>query len=137
MNVTVHRDAAAANAAAADLVCSWLADPCVRNVMLAAGNTPLELYRLIGERRLPLSHLNLFALDEYVGVSNANMHLLAGIGKTARVLVPYPGEWRWMRRAGPSPWFPNFSLYRQPQSRDWSGALQELRGDLFKGRNAK
>lgn len=79
----------------------------------------------------------LAALDEYVGVSNANMHLLAGIGKTARVLVPYPGEWRWMRRAGPSPWFPGFELYRQPQSRDWGGALQELRGDLFKGRNVK
>ena len=86
---------------------------------------------------LPALLAVLAALDEYVGVSNANMHLLAGIGKTARVLVPYPGEWRWMRRAGPSPWFPGFELYRQPQSRDWSSALQELRGDLFKGRNVK
>jgi len=68
MNVTVHRDAVAANAAAADLLCSWLAEPGVRNVMLAAGNTPLELYRRIAERQLSLSHLNLFALDEYVGV---------------------------------------------------------------------
>ena len=73
----------------------------------------------------------LAALDEYVGVSNANMHLLAGIAKTARVLVPYPGEWRWMRRAGRSPWFPDFDLYRQPQSRDWRAPLQELRHDLF------
>ena len=79
----------------------------------------------------------LAALDEYVGVSNTNMHLLAGIGKTARVLVPYPGEWRWMRRAGRSPWFADFPVYRQPQSRDWSGTLQELRGDLFEGRNVK
>jgi hypothetical protein len=73
----------------------------------------------------------LAALDEYVGVSNANMHLLAGIGKAARVLVPYPGEWRWMRRPGPSPWFPAFQLYRQPQSRDWSAPLEELRRDLW------
>src|ERR1043166_5353127 len=36
--------------------------------MLASGNTPLELYRRIGERHLDLSHLNVFALDEYVGV---------------------------------------------------------------------
>ena len=77
----------------------------------------------------------LAALDEYVGVSNANVHLLAGIGKTARVLVPYPGEWRWMRRPGPSPWFPGFQVYRQGQSRDWSGALEQLRTDLFKGRD--
>jgi tetratricopeptide repeat protein len=74
----------------------------------------------------------LAALDEYVGVSNANVHLLAGIGKSARVLVPYPGEWRWMRRAGRSPWFPGFPVYRQPQSRDWSAPLEALRHDLFR-----
>jgi hypothetical protein len=72
----------------------------------------------------------LAALDEYVGVSNANVHFLAGLGRTARVLVPYPGEWRWMRRPGPSPWFPGFPVYRQPRNRDWSAALAELRRDL-------
>jgi len=73
----------------------------------------------------------LAALDEYVCVSNANVHLLAGLGKTARVLIPYPGEWRWMRREGPSPWFPGFAVYRQPQNRDWTSALGRLRADLF------
>ena len=74
----------------------------------------------------------LAALDEYVGVSNANMHFLAGLGKTARVLVPYPGEWRWMRRPGPSPWFPGFAVYRQPQNRDWTAPIEQLRADLFR-----
>jgi tetratricopeptide (TPR) repeat protein len=73
----------------------------------------------------------LAALDDYVGVSNANVHFLAGLGKTARVLVPYPGEWRWMRRPGPSPWFPGFAVYRQAQSRDWTSALERLRADLL------
>ena len=68
MNLSLHADSRAANAAAADLLASWLAEASVRTVMVAAGNTPLELYRLIGERRLPLSHLKVFALDEYVGV---------------------------------------------------------------------
>jgi glucosamine-6-phosphate deaminase len=36
--------------------------------MVAAGHTPIELYRRIGECGLNLSHLNVFALDEYVGV---------------------------------------------------------------------
>jgi len=80
---------------------------------------------------LPALLAMLAALDEYVGVSNANMHFLAGLGKTARVLIPYPGEWRWMRRPGPSPWFPGFELYRQPQSRDWTEPLARLRRDLF------
>ena len=74
----------------------------------------------------------LAALDEYVGVSNANVHFLAGLGKTARVLVPYPGEWRWMRRPGPSPWFPGFTVYRQPQARDWTATLTQLRRDLVR-----
>jgi hypothetical protein len=69
-------------------------------------------------------------LDEYVTVSNTNVHLLAGLGKTARVLVPYPAEWRWMRRDGASPWFAGFPVYRQAQSRDWSAALNQLRSDL-------
>ncbi|HEY3073657.1 MAG TPA: glycosyltransferase, partial [Burkholderiales bacterium] len=69
-------------------------------------------------------------LDEYATVSNTNVHLLAGLGRSARVLVPYPAEWRWMRRDGSSPWFPNFPVYRQTQSRDWAAALAALRKDL-------
>jgi Flp pilus assembly protein TadD len=68
-------------------------------------------------------------IDEYVGVSNANMHIRAGLGRTARVLVPFPSEFRWMD-VGDSPWFPGFQVLRQPPSRDWSGALARLGSDL-------
>jgi tetratricopeptide (TPR) repeat protein len=69
-------------------------------------------------------------LDDYVGVSNTNMHLRAGVGKTARVLVPFPPEWRWMAEGRESPWFPGFSIYRQRPDGDWSEALQRLQDDL-------
>jgi hypothetical protein len=69
-------------------------------------------------------------LDEYIGVSNTNMHLMAGIGKTARVLVPHPPDWRWMLRDGESPWFPGFATYRQRPSGDWTSALERLAQDL-------
>jgi glucosamine-6-phosphate deaminase len=36
--------------------------------MVTDGNTPLELYRLVAAKRPSVSHLNMFALDEYVGV---------------------------------------------------------------------
>src|SRR3954452_6935140 len=36
----------------------------------------------------------LAVVDEYVGVSNTNMHVRAGAGKPARVLVPFPAEFR-------------------------------------------
>src|ERR1041385_592433 len=68
MNWSIHSTPDQANAAAADLLAAWLVAPATRNVMLAAGNTPLELYRRLGERGLALGQLNLFALDEYVGV---------------------------------------------------------------------
>jgi glucosamine-6-phosphate deaminase len=64
----VHPTADLANAAAAERVVAWLTHPSTRNVMVAGGNTPLDLYRRIAECRLPLSHLNVFVLDEYVGV---------------------------------------------------------------------
>lgn len=69
-------------------------------------------------------------LDEYVGASNTNMHLRAAAGRTARVLVPRPAEWRWMAAGSSSPWFPGFSLYRQSFDGDWSAALAMLHDEL-------
>lgn len=69
-------------------------------------------------------------LDDYVGVSNTNMHLRAATGRSARVLMPSPAEWRWMNRGGRSPWFPQFRIYRQSLHGDWTAALRALAGDL-------
>jgi hypothetical protein len=70
-------------------------------------------------------------LDDYIGVSNTNMHLMAGLaGKRARVLVQSPPEWRWAMRGEKSPWFPAFELYRQGSDWSWNEALQRLRPDL-------
>ena len=70
MKINVFQSAPEANAAAAELLSTWLTEKSTRNFMPAAGNTPLELYRLVAEKRLDLSHLNIFILDEYVGVPN-------------------------------------------------------------------
>ena len=70
------------------------------------------------------------SVDEYVGVSNTNMHLRASAGRTARVLVPAPAEWRWMQSGPCSPWFPGFSIYRPSLQGDWANALAALRSDL-------
>jgi Tetratricopeptide repeat len=68
--------------------------------------------------------------DEYVGVSNTNMHLRAAAGRTARLLLPWPPEWRWTRNLERSPWFPDFPLYRADSSGGWSDALRRLANDL-------
>jgi tetratricopeptide (TPR) repeat protein len=72
-------------------------------------------------------------IDDYVGVSNTNMHLRAGVDRAARVLMPCPAEWRWMLAGRESPWFPGFVIYRQTPDGDWSPALADLATDIVRG----
>ncbi len=69
-------------------------------------------------------------MDEYVTVSNTNVHLRAGAGRTSRVLVPNPPEYRWMAEGTESPWFPGCKLYRQKVDGAWDEALAALARDL-------
>ncbi len=89
----------------------------------------------LGKQAHDLSALNedlramaalLAVIDEYVGVSNTNMHIRAGVQKTARVLVPFPPEFRWMHAGEHSPWFPGFRIHRQTSAKDWRPALNSL-----------
>jgi Flp pilus assembly protein TadD len=98
-----------------------------------------RLAKLVGRPVHDLSRVNedlerivaaMAVLDEYVGVSNTNMHLRAGLGRTARVLVPHPAEFRWMAAGDASPWFPGFTVYRQRPDRSWEDAIVRLTADL-------
>ncbi len=110
MRVSIHSSAEVANAAAAELFAGWLAGPGVCNVLLAGGNTPLDLYRRIGERRLSLRHLNVFALDEYVGVDEDEPHNCANL----------------IRRTAVEPWGVSAGRYHCLSSIE-SGAAASLR----------
>ena len=78
------------------------------------------------ERMLAL----LACCDRYVTVSNANVHLRAGVGGAVELLVPQPPEWRWGASGERSPWFPDAAVRRQSVDGDWSAALGELRAAL-------
>jgi hypothetical protein len=73
----------------------------------------------------------LAALDDYVGVSSTNMHLLAALDRGGRVLLHFPPDWRWLARDGQSPFFPGFRLYGQAMDGTWQDALERLRADLL------
>jgi Tfp pilus assembly protein PilF len=99
-----------------------------------------ELCRAIGQKAHDLTALNddledmlaaLSLLDEYVAVSNTNVHLRAATGRTSRILVPNPPEWRWMARGDESPWFPGCPVYRQELGGDWTAAFAALAKDLL------
>ena len=72
----------------------------------------------------------LASLDDYVGVSSTNVHLRAGLGLPARILVPLPPEWRYGRAGATSPWFPGFRLYRENRESGWQDAMGALASDL-------
>jgi len=75
-----------------------------------------------------LAFLNL--VDEYVTVSNTNVHLMVGLGKKLKIFVPFPPEWRWTFNEQASPWFPDIPLYRQDASGCWNTALSNCLSDL-------
>jgi tetratricopeptide (TPR) repeat protein len=95
----------------------------------AALGRPLHDLTALNED-LEAMHALLSEIDEYIGVSNTNMHLRAAVGKTARVLVPAPAEWRWMQGDRESVWFPGFTTYRQSLNGGWEAALAKLARDL-------
>jgi tetratricopeptide (TPR) repeat protein len=105
-------------------------DPQERAQFLAAlGREALDASDSNDDLRDALALLSL--LDEYIGPSNTNMHLLAGLtGKKARVLLQMPPEWRWTKAGDESPWFPGFVLYRQDLAKSWEAAFARLRSDL-------
>lgn len=97
-----------------------------------------KLEKTLGRKAFNFSYLNddledvlafLSLVDNYLSVSNTNVHLFAGLNKTADIFIPYPPEWRWTFDKATSPWFPNFSLYRQDLSGNWQNALELYRSN--------
>jgi tetratricopeptide (TPR) repeat protein len=100
----------------------------IEELSAQAGRPVHDLTALNEDLEAMLALLTL--IDDYVGVSNTNMHLRAGAGRTARVLVPRPAEWRWLIAGEESPWFPGFRIYRQRPDGDWGAAFERLARDL-------
>ena len=100
------------------------------------GGEHRALEAALGRKVLDLSSWNddlesmlavMAALDFYVGVSNANVHLRCGAGRGSDVLVPFPMDWRWRKAAdGSVPWYPRSRAYHQLRGGDWTGALAAL-----------
>ena len=111
-------------------------------VNLQRKETESERAELIAGSQNPIAHctqlnddlMDMLAmvsiLDEYVAVSNTNVHLRASVGRPSRVLVPFPPEWRWLNKGKQSPWYPDIPIYRQLSDGNWKTALEELNTDI-------
>ena len=100
----------------------------VESFARATGRAVLDLTPLNEDLEDMLALMGL--VDDYVCVSNTNIHLRAARGRVSRVLVPNPPEFRWMARGTESPWFPGTRVYRQGVDGGWQAALDALARDL-------
>jgi tetratricopeptide (TPR) repeat protein len=94
----------------------------------ALGRPVLDLTELNADLEDMLALVGL--LDDYICVSNTNVHLTAARGGACRVLAPNPPEFRWMAAGSDSPWFPGMAVYRQATDGDWGSAFAALARDL-------
>lgn len=70
-------------------------------------------------------------LDLVISVDTAVAHLAGAMGRPCWTLVPgVLTDWRWMRGATTSPWYPSMRLYRQAEGEDWSRIVGAVAADL-------
>ncbi len=70
------------------------------------------------------------ALDLVVTVDTSVAHIAGAMGRPAWVLLPYTGDWRWLRERGDSPWYPSLRLFRQQAPSRWDAPLAAIAAEL-------
>ena len=70
-------------------------------------------------------HGLLSILDQYISVSNTNIHLRESLGLNSIVLLNHPAEWRWGKSIS-SAWFPKSTLLHQQSDGDWGPSMTHL-----------
>jgi len=69
-------------------------------------------------------------LDLVISVDTAVAHLAGALGKPVWVVLPYPGDWRWMAGRDDSPWYPTMRLFRQRVPGVWGPVFERVRKSL-------
>jgi tetratricopeptide (TPR) repeat protein len=70
-------------------------------------------------------------LDLVISVDTAVAHLAGALARPAWLLLPFVGEWRWLRERTDSPWYPTMRLFRQTHPGDWTGVIAAV-GDTLR-----
>ena len=71
-------------------------------------------------------------LDLVIAVDTSTAHLAGAIGKPVWLMNRFDTCWRWLMDRSDSPWYPTFTIYRQPKLGDWDSVIEAIRKDLHK-----
>lgn len=69
-------------------------------------------------------------LDLVITVDTAVAHLAGAMNKPVWLLLPFVGDWRWMRNRDDNPWYPTARLFRQSEERTWSEVIANVTAAL-------
>jgi Glycosyltransferase family 9 (heptosyltransferase) len=69
-------------------------------------------------------------LDLVICVDTAVAHLAGALGKPTWLMLPTPGEWRWLESREDTPWYPQMRLFRQNQPGNWDEVVERVKQAL-------
>ncbi len=64
--------------------------------------------------------------DLVIGIDSAIIHLTAGLGKPACVMLCYAADWRWQKDIEHSIWYDNVKVFRQKQRGNWDECINNI-----------
>jgi hypothetical protein len=70
-------------------------------------------------------------LDLVVSVDTSIAHLSGALGRPTWILLPYTPDFRWLLDRDDSPWYPTAKLFRQDETRDYTGVIARVRAKLM------
>jgi len=69
-------------------------------------------------------------LDLVISVDTSVAHLAGALGKPVWILLTHAPDWRWLLDRDDSLWYPTARLFRQDDTRQWSGLVARVRDAL-------
>ncbi len=65
-------------------------------------------------------------LDLVITVCSASLHLAGALGRPVWGMVPAVPEWRYLEAGECMPWYPSVRMYRQHNSGQWQGLIDQM-----------